>query len=284
MLSGVTNVQDSMEKSLRHALRVVVTALFLVVGTALPVHAAKDFDIRNDANSFLFVNGTDGNVGVNSTAPQARFDVEGSVYFGAGNVGIGTTGPRALFEVGEAASVTAGSNAAAIIKNDLVVDGKIYGDGSALTGLASGLSGLTATRVPVADSSSTVVDSVIYNVGDNVGIGTSAPREKFEVDNTAVFSSMVSNTCNGTATINWSAGNKQQLTLSGNCTTLGFTAPGGVGNFLLKIVNGGSYTITWPTIKWPGSYAPTLTSSGTDMITFFYDGTDYYGSASFDFR
>ena len=128
------------------------------------------------------------NIGVNSTAPQASLDVEGSVYFSAGNVGINTTGTRALLEVGNAASVTAGSNAAAIIKNDLVVDGKIYGDGSGLTGLASGLSGLNATRVPVASGSSSIVDSVIYNVGNYVGIGTSAPAASLEVDSSGTTS------------------------------------------------------------------------------------------------
>ena len=122
------------------------------------------------------------NIGVNSTAPQARLDVEGSVYFSAGNVGINTTGTRALLEVGNAASVTAGSNAAAIIKNDLVVDGKIYGDGSGLTSVAGALSGLTSTRVPVASGSNSLVDSVIYNVGNNVGIGTTAPQTPLEVD------------------------------------------------------------------------------------------------------
>ena len=121
------------------------------------------------------------NIGVNSTAPQASLDVEGSVYFSAGNVGINTTGTRALLEVGNAASVTAGSNAAAIIKNDLVVDGKIYGDGSGLTGVKGALSGLNSTRVPVASGTNSLVDSIIYNVGNNVGIGTSNPLAKLDI-------------------------------------------------------------------------------------------------------
>ena len=35
----------------------------------------------------------------------------------------------------------------------------------------------------------------------------------------------------------------------------------------------------WPTVKWPGGVAPTLTPTAgkTDIITLFYDGTDYYG-------
>lgn len=98
-----------------------------------------------------------------------------------GNIGIGTTGARSSLEVGNAATITAGSSPAVAVKGNVMVDGKIYGDGSALTGLASGISGLTSTRVPVASGSTTIVDSVIYNVGNNVGIGTTAPAYGLEV-------------------------------------------------------------------------------------------------------
>ena len=141
------------------------------------VYGASQFRVTNAGLGYFA-----GNLGVGSTAPQQKLDVEGSVYLGSGNVGINTTGTRALLEVGTAASVTAGSNAAAIIKNDLVVDGKIYGDGSGLTSVAGALSGLTSTRVPVASASNALVDSVIYNVGNNVGIGTSAPAQKLHVE------------------------------------------------------------------------------------------------------
>ena len=37
----------------------------------------------------------------------------------------------------------------------------------------------------------------------------------------------------------------------------------------LELTNGGAYTVTWDSaIKWPGGVAPTLTSSGTDVIQF----------------
>ena len=129
-------------------------------------------------------------------SPGAKLEVNGNLLVGgsgdtwfSGNIGINSTGPRALLEVGNAASVTAGSNAGAIIKNDLVVDGKIYGDGSKLTGLASGLSGLTGAStygtVPRASSATTLVDSNInQDASGNVGIGSTVPRAKLEVDGT----------------------------------------------------------------------------------------------------
>jgi hypothetical protein len=82
---------------------------------------------------------------------------------------------------------------------------------------------------------------------------------------------------------------KHKSTLTANCTYT-FTAPPGQGNFLLRVIQGGSggYTITWPAaVKWPtAGTAPTL-STGVgeiDIISFYYDGTSYYGQAGLDFQ
>jgi hypothetical protein len=50
--------------------------------------------------------------------------------------------------------------------------------------------------------------------------------------------------------------------------------------FTFVTINAGTYAITWPaTIDWVGGTPPILTSSGTDVLTFFtFDGgTTYYG-------
>ena len=79
--------------------------------------------------------------------------------------------------------------------------------------------------------------------------------------------------------------------MTGNCTFT-FTAPtgdtGNVWRLRLKLVQDGtgSRTVTWPTIKWAGGAAPTLTTTattGTDIITFEYDGTSYFGVSSLNF-
>jgi len=92
-----------------------------------------------------------------------------------GNVGIGSYAPLAKLQVGLNPNITAGSLPAVAVKGNLVVDGKIYGNGSALTGISGAISGLTATRVPVANSSTTLVDSVIYQNSGNIGIGSTLP-------------------------------------------------------------------------------------------------------------
>jgi len=66
-------------------------------------------------------------------------------------------------------------------------------------------------------------------------------------------------------------GNVQTYTLSGN-QTLTFTNPpatGKSGSFTLMVTNGGSATLTWPgTVDWPDGSAPSLTSSGLDVLVF----------------
>jgi len=89
-------------------------------------------------------------------------------------------------------------------------------------------------------------------------------------------------------TINWNNGQKQTITLTGNITSLTLTAPAGVGNFLLRIVQDatGGRTITWPgSVKWAGGTAPTLSTGANaeDIITFYYNGTSYYGVGSLNF-
>ena len=79
-------------------------------------------------------------------------------------------------------------------------------------------------------------------------------------------------------------GNVFTYTLSSG-QTLTFTNPpasGTAGSFTLILTNGGSATLTWPTsIDWPAATAPTLTSSGVDILFFTTcdGGTIWYGTA-----
>ena len=88
-------------------------------------------------------------------------------------------------------------------------------------------------------------------------------------------------------TINFGTSQKQKLTLTAN-TTLTFTAPPGVGNFLIKLVQDGTggRLITWPnTVRWTLNANPVLTSNANaiDIVSFYYDGTNYFGVTSFNF-
>lgn len=54
---------------------------------------------------------------------------------------------------------------------------------------------------------------------------------------------------------------------------------------VVKITNGGAHTIVWPAaVKWAGGVAPTLTTSGTDIVGFVTldGGTTWVGGAQLD--
>ena len=99
------------------------------------------------------------------------------------------------------------------------------------------------------------------------------------------FSVEIDNGSSGaTDTIDWNEGNKQKSTLSETCTFT-FTAPtSGICTLTLKLINFGAFVPTWPgTVLWSGGTEPTWTVSGTDIVSFYYDGTSYYGVGSLDF-
>jgi hypothetical protein len=107
---------------------------------------------------------------------------------------------------------------------------------------------------------------------------------------TATFNTEHDNGSQGASwTLDWNNGQKQKVTLTASTTTLTITAPPGPGNFLLKVIQGGagSFEITWPAaVLWPNGNAPNFTNAAAsvDIVTFYYDGTNYYGVANFDFQ
>lgn len=80
----------------------------------------------------------------------------------------------------------------------------------------------------------------------------------------------------GTNNIDLAAGNYFSKTISGATTFTISNVPstGTAASFILDLTNGGSATITWwASIKWSSGIAPTLTTSGRDILAFFtHDG------------
>ena len=86
----------------------------------------------------------------------------------------------------------------------------------------------------------------------------------------------------GSTTIDLTAGNSVTATAGGaiSWTFSNPTASDELCGFVLKLVNGGSATQTWPgSVDWPAATAPTLTTSGTDVLVFITcdGGTIWYG-------
>lgn len=87
----------------------------------------------------------------------------------------------------------------------------------------------------------------------------------------------------GAVAVNFSSGNLQSLTLTGNITpTFSNLKNGGAYTLILKQDATGSRTVTWPaSVLWADGTAPTLTTdaNGIDTVSFIYDGTNQFATA-----
>ena len=81
-------------------------------------------------------------------------------------------------------------------------------------------------------------------------------------------------------TLDLTNGTVQTVTMTGNCTFAMPTAAAGKSFVLIVSSGAGSFTGTFTSVKWPSNTAPTLTTSATrwDILSFFSDGTNWYGS------
>ena len=75
--------------------------------------------------------------------------------------------------------------------------------------------------------------------------------------------------CTGNVSLNLSLGNYFYGTSTGNTVFTVANPPGSgvVGSFTLELTNGGAHTQTFTNAKWPGGAAPTLTTSGVDILS-----------------
>lgn len=90
----------------------------------------------------------------------------------------------------------------------------------------------------------------------------------------------------GTQNILFASGNIVNLTLNAS-TTLTFSGHV-VGTYIIQVTQGGagSNTLTYPaSVKWSGGTAPTLTTTvgKTDILTFYHDGTSFFGTYSLNY-
>ena len=92
----------------------------------------------------------------------------------------------------------------------------------------------------------------------------------------------------GTDTIiNWASSNKQLLTLTANCN-LAFADPAGACNLLLRLIQdgaGGHNVVLPANVLTSGGAAIALTAAAgsIDILTLYFDGTNYYILPAYDF-
>jgi len=175
-----------------------------------------------------------------------------------------------------------------------VTAGAVIGDNLLVRGDGA-VKGIQKTGITVDDSDNltglgTLNTKVIANLLSNVSEDTSPQAGgEFDLQAHSIGGTVQTATGDGTTTIDWKLGNMFAFQFGAFNETFTFTAPTKPGTFILKLVQDsvGSRTVTWPgTVEWPAGTAPTLTTTlttGTDIITFFWDGTSYFGVDALDF-
>jgi len=154
--------------------------------------------------------------------------------------------------------------------------------------------GAGANFTDLGDVDEASIDSTdigkIVQVGNDLKLEfTDSPVfDDVQLDGHGYFGSEVDNGNSGAAdTIDWTIGNKQKSTLTDDCTFT-FTDPSGPCNLVLKLIHevSGGALVTWPdTVKWVDGVPPILTNEigAIDIICFYYDGTNYFGTAVLNF-
>ena len=164
---------------------------------------------------------------------------------------------------------------------------QVGGASAGMSTLASGFtvnddSGGGANDDFIAETNSSATAFVVDASGDDIEVAV-----PLGTTSSIVFTQQTT-TGDGTTTINWGLGNKFQFTFGAQSDTFTFIAPSNPCNLVLKLIQdgGGSRLATWPaTVKWPSNNAPilTTTAAAVDIISFYYDGTNYYAQYGLDF-
>jgi hypothetical protein len=201
---------------------------------------------------------------------------------------------------------TANVSGTANISNLVVIGNASVGGNVSVTGNVTGAKG-TFTSSNISGIANVTTLAVVANatVGGNVtisgnvsalngfvtignttvGLGnTTATLGNTTVANTTVTlyteSVVAIGNSSTSKTLDLTSGTFQTVTMTGNCT---FTMPTNTAgrSFVLVVSTGaGGFTGTFTSVKWPNNGAPTLTTTASrwDILTFFADGTNWYGT------
>ncbi|CAB4136366.1 hypothetical protein UFOVP566_17 [uncultured Caudovirales phage] len=138
----------------------------------------------------------------------------------------------------------------------------------------------TITASPTANRVVTVPDADFTLTGNDLS-QTLTAKTLTNPTVTNYVESVVAIGNSGTAqTLLLTNGTVQTVTMTGNCTFTMPTATAGKSFILIVSTGAGGFTGTFTSVKWPSNTAPTLTTTATrwDILTFFADGTNWYGT------
>ena len=202
------------------------------------------------------------------------------------------------------ASATGVTNAAAITSTNNVVSAleirvsTVSAVASATKVQVNAVSVLVSALQVQVNAVSAVVSQALVSIGQRVlKAGDTMSGELNMADNLITrpkfkdyaLTAVIKGNVSATSTLDMLEGNYFMVTAAGS-TTFVFANPpvsaangAAAGGFILELANGGAATVTWPSAtKWPSGTAPTLTTSGTDILVFVTDdgGTIWRGVQS----
>lgn len=129
----------------------------------------------------------------------------------------------------------------------------------------------------------------VNQAGDGVSFEDFAFTDEVDFTGHSVGSTPNTSVGTGETTIDWTTGNYYNFKFGAFSETFIFTPPTVPGTFILKLEQdsiGGRIASFPANVKWQGGTAPSLSTTpntGTDIITFYYDGVSYFGVYSLNF-
>jgi len=141
------------------------------------------------------------------------------------------------------------------------------------------------TAGAVQDSGWTISDADLVTAGGTLAMADNLITRP-QIEDYGETVNAIGSIGGGTQDIDLTLGNVVSGTVDTSTTTFTFSNPPGTGiagSFTLILTNGGSQTVNWPaSVDWAAGTAPTLTTSGRDVLTFMTidAGTIWYGFAA----
>lgn len=137
--------------------------------------------------------------------------------------------------------------------------------------------GVPAAPTPAVDTNTTQLATTAYVIGQGYLKSTTAASTYLALSGGNLTGGLKeAKVAMAANDVNLNSGNYFTKTISGatTLTVSNVPATGTVAAFVLDLTNGGSGTITWWSgMKWVAGTAPTLTTSGRDVLAFFtHDG------------
>lgn len=255
-------------------------------------------EITNSANTRVLLFGLISDIDTNPTG-ETWVEADG-IYIGSGALAGGIdyltnvkpVGNDAIQKIGIVTRVNSSNGSMAVsgagrandVPNFSAADKYWYGGTSGVTTEGT----VTAfARTILDDADAATVRTTISALANIVEDATPQLGGELDAGANSIGFTPQSATGDGTTTIDWKNGNKFNFTFGAFNEVFTFTAPTKSGNLILKMVQDsvGSRTATFPaTVKWFGGGTPpvltTTATTGTDIITLYFDGTNYWAQAA----